>query len=180
MIELRDGLVAGRTAYFDALPLVAALLRRPRVAAAVLGRGGSAGRRGGQRLERAVTGLAAGRLALGTLARVAPRATTSLFGARSAASPELDYMNRIFGARALALGGGYLLSDGDARRVWQRLALAVDISDTVAGAGHLRRGDIPRASAIAAVALTGTYAAIGAARLAADVAGGAESGADRV
>jgi hypothetical protein len=121
--------------------------------------------------DRALVGLAAGRLALGALARVAPRAATSLFGAGYAATPELDYMNRVFGARAIGLGSGYLLSSGDARRLWQRLAFAIDVSDTIAGIGHLRRGDIPRASAIAATALTGTYALVGAAGVAASVNG---------
>jgi hypothetical protein len=120
-------------------------------------------------IDRALTGLAAGRMVLGTLARVAPRPTTRMFGAGHAASPELDYMNRVFGARAFALGSGYLLSSGDARRLWQRLALVCDISDTVAGAGHLRRADIPRPSAVAATLLTGSYMLIGAAKLAGDL-----------
>ena len=90
-----------------------------------------------------------------------------MFGAGYAATPELDYMNRVFGARAFALGSGYLLSSGDARRLWQRLAFAIDVSDTIAGIGHLRRGDIPRGSAIAATALTGSYMLVGAAGLAA-------------
>lgn len=122
-------------------------------------------------IQRALAGLAVGRLLLGGLARISPRGTTSLFGAGHAASPELDYMNRIFGARALALGSGYLLSAGDARRLWQRLAFAVDLSDTIAGVGHLRRGDIPRGSAIAATALTGGYMLVGAAGIASDLGG---------
>jgi hypothetical protein len=113
--------------------------------------------------------LAGGRIALGTIARLAPRPLTRAAGAGYAASPELDYMNRVFGARAFALGTGYLLSSADARRLWQRLALVCDISDTVAGAGHLRRRDIPRASAVAALALTGSYMLVGIARVAADL-----------
>ena len=117
-------------------------------------------------IERALAGLAIGRIVLGILSRVAPRATTRLFGAGPAASPELDYMNRVFGARAFALGSGYLLSEGEARRRWQRLAFVCDVSDTLAGAGHLRRGDIPRPSAIAATVLTGSYMLVGALKLA--------------
>jgi hypothetical protein len=120
-------------------------------------------------IDRALVGLALGRLALGGLARVAPRAATSAFGAGYAATPELDYMNRVFGARAIGLGSGYLLSSGDARRLWQRLALMIDTSDTIAGFGHLRRGDIPRASALAATVLTGGYMLVGAAKLADDL-----------
>jgi hypothetical protein len=121
-------------------------------------------------LDRALSGLAVGRIVLGTLARVAPRATTHMFGAGPAASPELDYMNRVFGARAFALGSGYLLSEGEPRRHWQRLALVCDVSDTLAGAGHLRRGDIPRSSAIAATLLTGGYMLVGLLKLARDLA----------
>jgi hypothetical protein len=85
-----------------------------------------------------------------------------------ALSPELAYMARVFGIRAIALGAGYLVSEGEARRLWQRLAFACDISDTIAGAGHLRRGDMPPSTALPLTSMTGTYAAIGAARIALD------------
>jgi hypothetical protein len=35
-------------------------------------------------------------------------------------------MNRVFGARAFAVGAGYLLSTDAARRLWQRLAFLCD------------------------------------------------------
>jgi SnoaL-like protein len=116
-----------------------------------------------------LTALAVGRLVLGSLGRAAPGATVRSFGGAASASPELDYLTRVFGARAIALGSGYLLSGGDARRLWQRIALGVDISDTIAGIGHLRRGDVPRASALALTALTGCYTAVGAASLIRDL-----------
>jgi hypothetical protein len=115
--------------------------------------------------------LAVGRLVLGAAGRLAPHGTARTFRADDPDSAELAYMTRVFGARAIALGSGYLLSRGEARRVWQRLALGVDVSDTIAGIGHLRRRDIARPKALALTALTGTYAAIGAARLARDLAG---------
>jgi hypothetical protein len=37
------------------------------------------------------------------------------------------------------------------------------------GAGHLRRGDIPRPSAVAATVLTGSYMLVGAVKLARDL-----------
>jgi hypothetical protein len=114
----------------------------------------------------ALAGMAAGRLALGALSLASPRAGARLFGMERSLSPELTYMARVFGIRAIALGAGYLASEGEARRLWQRLAFARDISDTVAGAGHLRRGDLP--PALPLTAMTGTYAAIGAARIALD------------
>jgi hypothetical protein len=47
-----------------------------------------------------------------------------------------------------------------------------DVSDTVAGVGELRGRELPRRSAAAVTAMTGTYAAIGAARLLRDVTRG--------
>ena len=38
-------------------------------------------------------------------------------------TPELEYMTRVFGVRAVALGVGYLASSGEARRLWHRLWL---------------------------------------------------------
>lgn len=121
-------------------------------------------------VDHALRGLAVGRLLLGAAGRLAPRATASAAGARTAASPELDYMTRVFGARAIALGAGYLSSAGPARRRWQRIAFGVDVSDTVAGIGHLRRGDVARPSAIAMTALTGAYALVGAIAVVRDIA----------
>ena len=52
--------------------------------------------------------------------RVAPRRLTRTFGVpEDRITPELDYMNRVFGVRAVTLGVGYLAWSGDARRLWQ-------------------------------------------------------------
>lgn len=118
-------------------------------------------------LSRPLRALAVGRIVLGAASLAFPDRLARLSGVP--ASPELAYMTRIFGARAIALGAGYLTSSPDQRHRWQRLALGVDISDTLTGLGHLRRGDLPLRGAAAMVALTGTYAATGAARLAADL-----------
>ncbi|GAB2686640.1 hypothetical protein [Nocardia thraciensis] len=118
-------------------------------------------------LATALQALAVGRIVLGVGSLAAPRRLGRLFGMRLA--PESVYLTRIFGARALALGLGYLTaSDGDRRR-WQRLALLVDFLDTAHGAGHLVRGDVPRTAAAPLVTMTGGYLAIGAARLAQDL-----------
>ena len=55
-------------------------------------------------------------------------------------TPELEYMTRVFGVRAVALGVGYLASSGDARRLWHRLWLLCDAADTAMGAGMLASG----------------------------------------
>jgi hypothetical protein len=127
-------------------------------------------RPGGGAIETGLTAMAAGRLVLGAMGRLAPNRAGQSFGIGAEMSPELAYMTRVFGIRAIALGAGYLLSEGEPRRLWQRLAFMCDISDTIAGARSLYRGDVPRGSALALTAMTGTYAAIGAARIAQDSA----------
>ncbi|WP_024804022.1 hypothetical protein [Nocardia sp. BMG51109] len=118
-------------------------------------------------LTTALRGLAAGRILLGVASLAAPRRFGRLLGV--ALTPESVYLTRIFGARALALGLGYLTASGGERRRWQRLALMVDIIDTTHGAGHLARGDVPRGAAVPLVAMTGSYMLVGAARLARDL-----------
>ncbi|AKC37965.1 Aspartate carbamoyl transferase [Mycolicibacterium phlei] len=119
-------------------------------------------------LVGALRGLAIGRIVVGVASLVVPNVLAK--ASRVPATPELTYMTRIFGIRAVALGLGYLTSPTSERFRWQRLALIVDVTDTVHGTAHLIRGDIPRVSAAALVALTGGYMSVGAARLAKDLA----------
>jgi hypothetical protein len=123
----------------------------------------------GRGVGMALAGMAIGRLALGAVSLISPAAGARMFGIDREPTPELEYMARVFGIRAIALGSGYLATEGEPRRLWQRLAFACDVSDTVAGLGHLRRGDMPRPTAAALVALTGSYATIGAMRVARDL-----------
>ncbi|MFI6044822.1 hypothetical protein ACIA8C_24555 [Nocardia sp. NPDC051321] len=118
-------------------------------------------------LAGALRGLAVGRIVLGAAAIGMPRTMSAAFGIRS--TPELTYMTRIFGARAIALGLGYLTAPADERPRWQRLGLLVDFIDTAHGAAHVARGDLPRATALTTVALTGGYLVVGATRLAHDL-----------
>ncbi|CPS44352.1 Aspartate carbamoyl transferase [Mycobacteroides abscessus] len=118
-------------------------------------------------LAGALRGLAIGRIALGIASLAAPNLLAK--AGRVPTAPELTYMTRIFGIRAMALGLGYLTSAASERFRWQRLALMVDITDTTHGALHLVRGDLPRATAAAMVALTGGYMSVGATRLIKDL-----------
>ncbi len=120
-------------------------------------------------LAGALRGLAIGRIVLGIASLAAPNLLAK--AGRVPAAPELTYMTRIFGIRAMALGLGlgYLTSAASERFRWQRLALMVDITDTTHGALHLVRGDLPRATAAAMVALTGGYMSVGATRLIKDL-----------
>lgn len=117
---------------------------------------------------RPLAAMALGRIALGAGSLVSPGGMAKAFGARPSA--ELDYMTRVFGARAIALGVAYLMAPPTQRTRLQRLCLGVDLSDTVAGISELARPTgAPRTAIAGAVALTGAYAAVGAARLATDL-----------
>lgn len=120
-------------------------------------------------LDRALEGLAVGRIIWGVAAYAAPEANARVAGLPEKPSGEVVYLTRVFGSRAFALGCGYLLSDAKARSRWRRLGRVVDVGDTAAGIVHLVRGDIPRRPAIMLTAATGAYAAVGAMRLIKDL-----------
>ncbi|NDJ88523.1 hypothetical protein [Mycolicibacter kumamotonensis] len=113
--------------------------------------------------------MALGRVVLAAASLAAPRGFARILGVTP--SPELTYLTRIYGARAFAMGLGYLTSATAERHRWRRLALVVDTTDTVNGVGHLMRRDLPLRAALSMVALTGTYAAIGATRVATEQLG---------
>jgi hypothetical protein len=120
-------------------------------------------------LSGALRAMAIGRIVLGVGSLVAPGATARSFGVGSA--PELSYLTRVFGARAIALGAAYLLAGPRERTRLQRLCVGVDVSDTLSGLRELARRDAPRRGMATAIAITGPYAAIGATRLLSDLSG---------
>jgi hypothetical protein len=111
-----------------------------------------------------LVGLAVGRIVLGVAALLGPNRLVRTFGMPG--SPSLSYMTRIYGARAIALGVGYLTEPPSGRRRWHRIALGVDTSDTLTALGHLIRRDAPPRSIAALAAITGGYMVVGATRLA--------------
>lgn len=117
-------------------------------------------------LRHAFTAAAIGRIALGAAAFAAPQSQTRMNAVPdSMMSSELRYLIRIFGARALALGIGYLTSDERNRRRWQRIGLMVDTLDNVNAALELRslgRDDPRFRTLLRLVAVTGPYATLGA------------------
>ncbi|ULP49374.1 hypothetical protein [Mycolicibacter virginiensis] len=115
-------------------------------------------------LNSALSVMAIGRMILAVLSLGAPRQFAKLVGVTPSA--ELTYMTRIYGARAFAMGLGYLTSGTAERHRWKRLSLMVDTIDTINGVGHLARRDLPLRAAVTMVGLTGSYAAIGATRVA--------------
>ena len=105
--------------------------------------------------------LALWRIVLGAFAWVAPRAMNRIAGvSRAEQSNALVYMNRVFGVRAVALGLGYLLSEGEARRLWHRLWLLCDGADTAMGIGMVARGNLRGITAVQALAITGSATAV--------------------
>lgn len=110
--------------------------------------------------------LAAGRIALAVASLTVPRQFAKALGVTP--SPELTYMTRIYGGRALAMGVGYLTGGTAERRKWRQLSLFVDSSDTVAGAVRIARRDLPLRAGVVMTILTGSYAAIGAYKIARD------------
>lgn len=116
-------------------------------------------------LRRAFTAAAVGRVLLGTAAFVSPRSQTRMNGVPDQMlSTELKYLIRVFGARAMALGVGYLSSDELNRRRWQRIGLMVDTLDNVNALIELKglnRGDPRVRTLVRLLAVTGPYAALG-------------------
>ncbi|TDD73523.1 hypothetical protein E1293_31170 [Actinomadura darangshiensis] len=114
-----------------------------------------------------MTNLARGRVALGAAALAAPKLTVKLMGLGGAADPGRDYMVRMFAAREIALGAGYLLSDDSGRRLMARVGLAADSVDVASGL-KTRKG-LPLWVTAGAVAIAGGAAAMGAAKVSRDL-----------
>lgn len=114
-----------------------------------------------------MTNLARGRVAIGLAAFAAPKLAVKLMGLGSAADPGRDYVARMFAAREIALGAGYLLSDDHGRRLWARLGLAVDSLDVLSGLKT--RGALPLWVTAGAVGIAGAAAGIGTAKVASDI-----------
>ena len=104
--------------------------------------------------------LAAGRIVLGVTSLVAPRAFATAVGVVNP-SDELSYMTRVYGARAVAMGTGYLTATPHEQARWAKLSLAIDISDTIAGTRQAFPNRTSRRPVAVMIVLTATYAAVG-------------------
>ena len=115
-----------------------------------------------------MAGLAAFRVAIGAASWIAPGTVSRVYGVpEERMTPELEYMTRVFGVRAVALGLGYLASSGEARRLWHRLWLLCDSADTVMGAGMVAGGRLGPKLGVGALATTAPAMALDVAALAA-------------
>jgi hypothetical protein len=103
--------------------------------------------------ERVVQGLAIYRAFAGLSVWLAPSQMGRVFGFQTGDGSAFAYAARLGGVRELTLGVGPLISHGEARRTWLRLALLCDLSDTLAAAAEARGGGFPaRATARAGAA----------------------------
>lgn len=118
------------------------------------------------RVDDLMVHVARGRIALGAAAIVAPGLTARMVGAAKGTDGGRDLVTRMFGAREIALGAGYLLSANSDRPLWARLGLAVDALDTVSGLSSRRT--LPLWKSAAATGLAGGVAALGAVKVAKD------------
>ncbi|GLZ14466.1 hypothetical protein Acsp04_47010 [Actinomadura sp. NBRC 104425] len=119
------------------------------------------------RLDDLLAHVARGRIALGVAGLAAPRLATRLTGLGGAPDAGRDFVVRMFGAREIVLGAGYLLADRAGRRTWARYGLLADALDTFSALKT--RGGVPAWATAAAVAAAGTCTALGAAKTAEDL-----------
>ncbi|MCW2848056.1 MAG: hypothetical protein JWR90_2030 [Marmoricola sp.] len=96
-----------------------------------------------------ITGLAFGRIAVGTVSLVSPKLAARLFLLDGAANPALPYLSRMFGSREIALGGLTLVATGDARRRLVQVGVAVDAADALTGLTAAASGAVSKKAGIA-------------------------------
>jgi hypothetical protein len=105
--------------------------------------------------------LAVARVALGTASLLVPGLAAKSMGLGGGHDGGRDYVTRMFAAREIALGAGYLLTRGATRSTLVRLGLAVDTLDTVSGMKS--RGAVSLWVTAGGTAVSAGAAAIGAA-----------------
>lgn len=108
-----------------------------------------------------VTGLAFGRLALGTTALVSPRVAQRLMLLDGEANPQLPYMTRMFGSREVALGALTLITSGKARQQVVQLGVAIDGADALAGVAAAASGAVSKKAGLLLTAIAAGAAAVG-------------------
>jgi len=106
-----------------------------------------------------ITGLAYGRIAVGTLALLSPKLAARAFLLNPETNPQVSYVTRLFGSREVALGAITLASSGAARERMIQLGIAVDGADIVTGVAAASTGTVPkRAGVLMALVAAGAVA----------------------
>jgi hypothetical protein len=95
-----------------------------------------------------LTGLAYGRIALGTLAFASPSLASKLLLLDQRANPQLPYVTRLFGSREVALGALTLASSGAARERLVQVGVAVDGADALTGVAAAASGAVPKKAGV--------------------------------
>ncbi len=113
-----------------------------------------------------VTGLSLGRIGLGIASLVAPSASARLFGIDAVANPQLGAINRMFGAREIALGAVTLASRGTLRRNMVLVGMAVDAADAASAGVEVAGGGLPKLQGSGLAAVAASAVATGVAALA--------------
>ena len=95
-----------------------------------------------------VTGLAIGRVAVGTVALVSPSLAAKVFLLDSRANPSLPYMTRMFGSREIALGALTLAATGEARERLVQVGVAIDAADAFTGISAAASGAVSKKAGV--------------------------------
>ena len=95
-----------------------------------------------------ITGLAYGRIAVGTVSLLSPTLAARLFLLDPGTNPQVPYVTRMFGSREVALGAITLASSGAARQRLVQLGIAVDGADVVTGVAGASTGAVPKKAGI--------------------------------
>ena len=109
-----------------------------------------------------ITGLALGRIAVGTVSLLSPGLAAKLFLLNPTTNPQLPYVTRMFGSREIALGGLTLASSGAARRQLVQVGIAVDSADAVTGILATLNGSVSKPAALLMTLVAGGAVASGA------------------
>lgn len=106
--------------------------------------------------------LAGVRGTIGTMALVAPRLTTRLFGVDARAQPSAVYLARLFGIRDVLMTHQLVSArDEDEAEEALRGGICVDVVDTASALLGLVRGDVSRRTALMGVAVAAGAATLG-------------------
>jgi hypothetical protein len=108
--------------------------------------------------EKAAAAIAAGRVAVGAAAYLAPNLSGRLFGLDPDNNPQASYIGRLFGARDVALGAGVLRSPKKQKDAWVAAGMACDVADVGAGALAGIRGTLPPSAAAMVTATAALFA----------------------
>ena len=95
-----------------------------------------------------ITGLAYGRIAVGTLSLLSPKLAARAFLQDPGTNPQVPYVTRLFGSREVALGAITLASSGAARERLIQVGIAVDGADVVTGVAAASTGAVPKKAGI--------------------------------